>query len=122
MPISQPLVSLLLSQSAKPVLQTPLHAPIAQVGLAMLLFEHTRPQLPQLVGSPATLVSQPLLCLLLSQSAKPALQAPLHAPIAQVGAAMFSFEQTVPQVPQLAGSVFRLTSQPSVSLLPLQSA
>jgi hypothetical protein len=103
--LSQPLVSLLLSQSAKPALQVPLHAPPAQVGVAMLLPEHAMPQPPQFAGLSPVEVSQPFESLLLSQSAKPALQAPLQVPPAQVGIAMLLLEQLLPQPPQFAGSL-----------------
>src|SRR5579883_1169597 len=102
---SQPLVCLLLSQSAKPGLQAPLHPPEEQVGVMMLLFEQSVPQAPQLFGSVVRLTSQPSVSLLPLQSAKPALQAPLQVPPPQLGVAMLFFEQARPQAPQFAGSI-----------------
>ena len=67
-------------------------------------------------------ISQPSICLLPLQSAKPAVQAPLHAPPPHVREAMLFDEHAVPQAPQLFGSVAIAISQPSVSLLLLQSA
>src|SRR5438105_1520220 len=66
------------------------------------------------------LTSQPLPCLLPSQSAKPTLQAPSQVPVVHVGVAMFWFEQRTPQPPQLAIDQ-TLVSQPSFCLLALQS-
>jgi hypothetical protein len=57
--ISQPFVSLLLSQSPNPGLQVPLHVPPAQVGVAMLLLEQAMPQPPQLFGSELGSVQAP---------------------------------------------------------------
>ena len=63
------------------------------------------PQPPQLAASMAVLVSHPSLLSLL-QSAQPLLQAPVpQAPPAQVATALVAL-QTVPQAPQLAGSVW----------------
>src|SRR5579871_2991620 len=88
---SQPSVSLLLLQSAKPGLQVPLQRPAAHVGLAMLLFEHFLPHPPQLLASVSELTSQPSLRFML-QSRKPAVQP--QAPAVQV--------MLFPQVPQFA--------------------
>ncbi|MDB6109807.1 MAG: hypothetical protein JWR69_1557, partial [Pedosphaera sp.] len=84
----------------------------------MWLEEQRMPQPPQLLALVAMLVSQPSVCLLPLQSAKPEAQAPLQTPLLQVGV-MWLVEQTVPQLPQLAGSELMLTSQPSAEL-PLQ--
>jgi hypothetical protein len=74
---SQPSVCLLPLQSARLVRQVPLQTPEAQVRVAMKLLEHTVPQPPQLSGSPAVLVSQPLVFgALVSQSVRPATQPP----------------------------------------------
>src|SRR5438477_394590 len=78
--VSQPLACLLLSQSPKPPLQAPVQKPPVQVGTAMLLAEQAMAQSPQLAALVSTLISQPLVCLFPSQSAKPLLQAPLQAP------------------------------------------
>jgi hypothetical protein len=80
------------------------------------------PQAPQFVSLVVRFVSQPSVCLLLLQSANPAVHTPLQTPAPQVRVAMLFAEQTAPHAPQLFGSVLRLTSQPSVSLLSLQSA
>src|SRR5262249_1962722 len=67
------------------------------------------PQAPQFLPSTRMLVSQPLPAKP-SQSAKPGLQAMLHAP--ELHAAVpFVLLQTLPQAPQLLG-VLRLVSQP----------
>src|SRR5579883_1685379 len=108
---SQPLVSLLLSQSANPVLQAPLHTPIEHVGVMMLLFEQSPWQVPQCAGSVLRFTSQPSTCLLPLQSAKPGLQAPAHTPLTHTTVAMLLPEQTTPQPPQLLGSLLVLISQ-----------
>src|SRR5690349_4878380 len=83
--VSQPSRSLLLLQSAVPALQRPVQLPAVQIGAAMLLPEQKAPQAPQFVGSLATRVSQPSPCLLLLQSAAPALQMPVQLPFAHTG-------------------------------------
>ena len=80
------------------------------------------PQEPQLLASLVVLISQPSVFLLLLQSAKPELHAPLQTLAAHEGEAMFVPEQTDPQLPQLLALFVVLISQPSVFLLPLQSA
>src|SRR5579883_1685929 len=120
--VSQPSVCLLLLQSAKPELQAPVQTPLVQTGVAMLLFEQTSPHPPQSLTFDEVLVSQPSVCLLLLQSAKPALQAPVQAPLEQTGVAMLLFEQTSPHPPQSFRFDAVPVSQPSVCLLPLQSA
>src|SRR5690242_16307983 len=45
---SHPSLCLSELQSAKPVLHVPLHVPLPHVRVAMLLFEQTVPQVPQL--------------------------------------------------------------------------
>jgi hypothetical protein len=92
-------------------LQVPLHT-LPEHAAVMWLEEQTMPQPPQLLVLVATFVSQPSVCLLPLQSAKPAVQAPLHTPEVQVWLTMWLLEQTVPQFPQLFGSVLTLTSQP----------
>src|SRR5262245_27563829 len=110
---SQPSVSLSLLQSVKPRLQTALHIPAAQVGLVMLLLEHTLPQPPQFLLSVWLLISHPSLRLSLLQSRKPALHMPVHMLAEQVLARLLP-EQGVAQPPQLATSLVRLISHPSV--------
>jgi hypothetical protein len=116
---SQPSVSLLALQSAKPAVHAPLQVLAAQLTEAMWLPEQTSEQPPQLFASVAVLISQPSVSLLLLQSAKPAVQTPLQLPAAQLCVAMWLAEQPLPQVPQLAGSVARFFSQPSPAM-PLQ--
>jgi hypothetical protein len=73
--------------------------------------EHLVLQALQLLTSVFRLISQPLAGLP-SQSAKPALQAPMaHAPLPQVADALANVH-FVPQALQLFASVLRLTSQP----------
>jgi hypothetical protein len=86
------------------------------------LFEQTVPHEPQFEAFVASTISQPSVCLLLLQSAVPALQLPLQAPAAQLGLVMLLFEQTVPHEPQFEAFVASTTSQPSVCLFALQSA
>ena len=100
-------------------------APPVHEGVPLAL-EHTMPQPPQLAMSVPLAVSQPSLSLLLLQSEKPAMQAPLQTPAAQVGMGTLFMEQAcgaamVLQPPQLAGSTVVLISQPSAALA-LQSA
>jgi hypothetical protein len=120
MAVSQPSLCLLPLQSAKPVLHCPLHAPLPHA-LAMFWAEQTVPHAPQLLTSPAMLISQPSLCLLPLQSAKPVLHVPLQTPPLQL-VAMLLFEHAVEQPPQLLISVFVLISHPSLRLFELQSA
>jgi hypothetical protein len=67
--VSQPFVCLLPSQSANPAAHVPLHVPLVQARVAMLLGEQVLPQTPQLLTSVPVAVSQPFVCLLPSQSA-----------------------------------------------------
>jgi hypothetical protein len=119
--VSQPSVSLFALQSAKPALHAPSQTPPAHAGV-MLLLEQALPQPPQCEGLVSTSVSQPLLSLLLSQSAKPALQVPSHVPPPHAGVAMLLLEHAFAHASQCLGSVASVTSHPSVSLLPSQSA
>src|SRR2546423_670559 len=120
--VSQPSLSLFMLQSAKPVEQAPVQPPPLHTVDAMFAVEQTLPQPPQFVGSTSTLVSQPSFCLLWLQSSNPVSQAPVQVPRVQVGDVMWLLEQSVPQAPQVMGSLVRLASQPSACLLPLQSA
>src|SRR5947209_2170354 len=88
----------------------------------MLFVEQERPQPPQLVAVVLRFDSQPFVCLLLSQSPNPALQAPVHRPPAHAVVVMLLFEQTTPQPPQFVVDVAVATSQPFVCLFPSQSA
>jgi hypothetical protein len=84
--VSQPLTGL-LSQSPKPAAQPIPQLPAVQVGVPPEV-EHLVPQALQLLMSVLRLTSQPLLGRP-SQSAKPALQAPMaQAPLLQVAAAL----------------------------------
>jgi hypothetical protein len=120
--ISQPSICLLLLQSAKPVVHAPPWQLPARHERVMFCVEHVVPHAPQLSTSVLVLISQPLVCLLLSQSAKPVLQTPaeqlelLHARV------MFCVEQTMPQPPHASALLVVFVSQPSVRLLLLQSA
>jgi hypothetical protein len=119
---SQPFVSLLASQFAKPAAHAPVHTPPVHVGAGTLLLEHVSLQAPQFVAEPKMSCSQPFVCLLPSQSANPELHAPVQTPPVQVRAETLFVEQTTPQPPQLPTSVFSATSQPFVWRLPSQSA
>lgn len=83
--------------------------PAIQVGVTMV---HTLPHMPQLFGSVRMLTSQPSICLLLLQSAKPAAQVPLQKPAVQVTVSMWLGEQTVPHAPQFVTLVEVLTHAP----------
>jgi hypothetical protein len=92
--------------------------PALQLGVAP---PHTWPQVPQLPALVLVLTSQPSSCLLLLQSANPALQTPAWHDEDEHARVMFALEQLRPQAPQLLTSLAKLTSQPSVRRLPLQS-
>src|SRR5438876_463833 len=117
--LSQPSLSLLPLQSPKPVAQAPVQTPPAQARVVTWLLEQLLGQAPQWLGSVRVLVSQPSPRRLPLQSAKPLVQLPEQLPPVQA-AVMLTVEQPMPQPPQLAGSVLRLTSQPSFSLSLLQ--
>jgi len=85
----------------------------------MKLGGQARPQPPQLLGSPAINVSQPLAGLP-SQLAKPAWQAAMTQVPFEQALEAFGRLQTCPQAPQLLGSFAMLVSQPS-AYWPLQS-
>src|SRR5260221_14341224 len=78
------------------------------------------PQPPQFLASVRESDSQPSSCLLPLQSAKLAPQAPLQTLCEQLGVTGL-FEQAMPQAPQFFASKPASTSQPSLSLSPLQS-
>jgi hypothetical protein len=120
--VSQPSICLLLLQSAKPAAQVPVQLPLLHRGVVIWLEEQTIPHPPQLFTLLLMLVSQPLVSLFESQSAKPALQAPLQTLLEHVGVLMLLVEQMIPHPPQLLALVWVFISQPSVCLLPLQSA
>ena len=62
-----------------------------------------------------SLISQPSVCLLLSQSAKPVLHAPLQMPPVHCAVTLL-LEQTVPHAPQLPALLVMSTSQPLAGL------
>src|SRR6478752_6534816 len=101
--------------------------PVKVSSATHLPFEHDSPlahlvlQVPQLSGSVWVLISQPSACLSRLQSAKPVLQVPSQTPPEQLGVRC-EVEQDLPHWPQLAASVSRLASQPSLRLSRLQSA
>jgi hypothetical protein len=103
---SQPSVRLSALQSAKPEAQAPVQRPPAQVAVTLLV-EQAMPQPPHAVTVTLVSVSQPSVCRLLLQSARPAAQVPLHALAVQVRVAMPLLEQTVEHELQASGSVVR---------------
>jgi hypothetical protein len=107
-----------LVQSPKPEVQTMLQVPTSHSGVPLTLL-HTVPQVPQWLVLVFVLVSQPL-AWLLSQLPRPGTQDATWQ-VAELQA-QFAYRPVhcVPQVPQLL-VVARLVSQPSVSLLELQS-
>ncbi len=113
--VSQPLVRLSVSQSAKPELHVPVHAP-PEHARVMLLVEHAMPQAPHAVAVVFVSVSQPSVWRFALQFARPAAQVPLHALDPQVREAMPVALHTVLQAPQLFGS--RVVST-QVALAPL---
>src|SRR5579872_2211220 len=106
-------------QSPKPALHVPtVHVPPLQPGVSFCT-GHDLPHPPQLAGSAFVLSSQPSWGLPL-QSPNPVLHVPtVHAPPLQPGVSFCTGHER-PHPPQLPGSVFVLTSQPSCGL-PLQS-
>src|SRR4051812_3953169 len=78
---------------------------------------HLLPQAPQLLGSFPVLASQPSPNRPL-QSLKPLLQVEMpHVPPRQIGVALATLPQGMPQPPQLARSLTMLVSQPLPGLL-----
>jgi len=111
---SQPLAAL-PSQSAKPAAQlATAHAPAMQAAVPLAAAQ-ARPHAPQLPALVRVSTSQPLAGLR-SQSAKPALHAPIaHAPAAHVAAALAKL-QARPQAPQWAALVRVSASHPLAAL------
>ena len=87
-----------------------MHVPPAHAATA-LGKEHTVPQVPQLDVSVPLCTSQPSEARPL-QSEYPTLQAYPQRPLAHDGEALGTAGHTVPQVPQLEGSVARLVHDP----------
>ena len=96
-----------------------MHTPDVQARVPPVLVGQTTPQPPQLFTSLVVLTSQPSVRRLPLQSAKPALQVPVHALPEHTGVAMLFDEQAIPQPPQLVELVVVLVSHPLV-LLPSQ--
>jgi len=109
------------SQLLKPLLQVPLQFPRVQVLVATLFDEHPALQFPQLLGSVSTFTLQPLARSVLSQFLNPVLHVPLQLPPLQLGVTWFD-EQAALHPPQLLALLSISVSQPSVSLLELQSS
>jgi len=109
--VSQPLATL-PSQLAKPGVQlATAQVPPVQAAVPLLMAPQAKPQVPQLLGSVAVLVSQPLAALP-SQLAKPALQLATWQEPAMQAAVPLGAEQAVPQAPQLFASVCSFTQTP----------
>jgi hypothetical protein len=95
-----------------------MHIPLVHDGMSLLVLQ-TLPQAPQLFGSLPIEVSQ-FVPGCPGQCANPMLQLPMaHMPLAQAGDP-FIVVQVRPHIPQLAGVVCVLVSQPSLGSL-LQS-
>ncbi len=112
---SHPLAGL-LSQSAKPSLQlATAHRPPTHAGIPWAI-AHAVPHAPQCAGSVCVFDSQPLAALM-SQSAKPALQAArAQAPATHDALALLN-AHTFPQAPQFEVLVRVAASQPLAGLL-----
>jgi len=106
--VSQPFFGL-LSQSENPAEHDGTHVPAEQEVVPCGLVQEM-PQPPQLETPVFRFASQPLTALP-SQFPKPELQVGTHTPVVQT-VDPFGFVQEVPQVPQFAAVVLRLTSQP----------
>jgi hypothetical protein len=105
--VSQPSAATPL-QSAKPAAQAPAgttHAPATHAWVVTLGSAQAAPQAPQLVAAVWVSASQPSAATPL-QSPKPAAQRTmLHTPAVQPAVVVLGGAQTVPQAPQLAGSM-----------------
>jgi len=113
--VSQPVVES-PSQSPKPALHMSIaQEPIRQAAVA-LRTEHVRPQTPQLLLSARASTSQPLAGFM-SQSTKPSAHWRRHAPITHAPTELVPAGHAIPQAPQLAGSVWRLISQPFIAAM-----
>jgi len=116
-PTSQPSPGIPL-QLAKPLLQPEIvQVPDVQPGVPFGAAQVV-PHPPQLFGSLVVAASQPSTTELL-QSVNPALQEPIVQVLDVQPAVPFAAVQMVPQLPQLAGLLSRVTSQPSATR-PLQ--
>jgi hypothetical protein len=113
---SQPLAGLLSQSRNDPVHAWSWQAPLEHTALALARTQ-ARPQAPQFAPLVLVFTSQPLLGLP-SQSRKPALHTKEHPPAVQTAAAFAGAAQTLPQVPQLRGSVWVLVQLPAHSVSP----
>jgi len=118
--VSQPFVWLPSQLRKEPKQPTrthvpPLHVPVPFGNVQAL------PHAPQWLGLVIRLASHPLVRLLVSQSAKPAEQVPVHWPLVQAGVTLLVLQEA-PQPPQFEKLWLVLTSQPSTRLSALQSA
>jgi hypothetical protein len=118
----QPLVRSVPSQLAKPVLQVLLHCELVHETTFTLVVEQAILQPPQLKPSLPVSTLHPLAAMVLSQLAKPVAHVVLHVLPTQVTLVTLVVEHGVLQAPQCITSLVVLISQPSVSLLLLQSA
>jgi hypothetical protein len=91
------------------------HDPLVQAMEAWGTAAHALGHDPQWLRSLVRLISQPFAALL-SQLAKPPKQVMPHWPVAHDGVPFVALQGEL-QAPQCAGSVFRLISQPSATLL-----
>ena len=105
---SQPFAAL-MSQLAKPALHAMAHVPLEHEGVPFVPLQ-TVPQAPQWVAFVFLFTSQPV-CALLSQSAKPALQAMAHTLFKHEGVPFVPLH-TPPQPPQWVASAVRSASHP----------
>jgi hypothetical protein len=113
---SQPLAGLLSQSRNDPVHAWSWQAPPVHTALALAMVQ-ARLHAPQFALLVLVFTSQPLLGLP-SQSRKPALHTKEQPPAVQTAAALAGAVQTVPQAPQLRGSVWVLVQLPAHSVRP----
>ena len=112
---------MLLAQAGLLVQNPPFGTPTQALLVQLCPLMHTTPHPPQLLTSVFVLTSQPS-ALLLLQSAKPELQDwTAQAPPWQL-AVPLGIEQTVPQVPQLLGSLWTFVQTPLHNICPTEQA
>jgi hypothetical protein len=112
---SQPSAELALQSASGAVQLLMPHTPLTQLGVPPDGVGHLLLQAPQWFTFELVLTSQPL-ATLVSQLAKPTLQAMAQLPPAQDGEPLLLLH-ACPQPPQWVAVVFVLTSQPSAALL-----
>ncbi len=117
---SQPLVAT-PSQLPKPVVQVSPQVPAEQSAVEFDPEGHTVPQRPQLATVLWTSTSQPLVATP-SQLPKPGVQVMPQAPVVHEGAEFAPDAQTVPQAPQLRGSLAVVTQVPLQRVVPAMQA